>query len=545
MWHNIFDWIIIGLILLSTLEVFLSTFEGVYSKVHGLMRAIDIFTIVFFSIEVPLRIWTADLIDPKYKGFWGRIRYCFSFYGMIDLLSTYTFYVALVFPIPYQALKTLRIIRILRIFRYMKSFQLLRDAFASKKQEMSISLQFLCIITLILSFLLYFVENTAQPDVFTDGWKAVIWSFSQYIGDPGGFADYQPVTFIGRCISCVVGILGIAIFAVPAGLIGSGFIEVIEENKNTKKSKTDIDRIHHAFKWLKDTHYTGLLYVPPFKSLATILVNQNLSEADIVDAVKNSDDLHLYNLAKAYNSQDAPVDRIVVTMAYRNKPYGCLIDRHSKVTIVSTSGHDEPITTWAAFLLAKIGGFNFVSRDFSVNPDNPLSFYNIADPDGSPNLRMYLDDINALSANEDSWIIPMCFCSGPKSRESKIHLCYSTIKGDDGYENPKKSFVDVATFDALYNDFSSSFKNKYDLLCDKNDYYPLTNKTMFFHLECKNGFALRIEYYLMYFNSNNVEMIKMMAEILKRHLEPGVEIVLPKEMTELPANCFGYDNYLN
>ena len=54
-----------------------------------------------------------------------------------------------------------------------------------------------------------------------------MWSFAQYIGDPGNFADTPPITFVGRIIAVIIGVLGIAIFAVPAGM---GFSEIIEED---------------------------------------------------------------------------------------------------------------------------------------------------------------------------------------------------------------------------------------------------------------------------------------------------------------------------
>ena len=149
-WENKVDWAIIGLIIISTVEVFLSTFDSISTRYGGWLKAIDVFTTVVFTIEVTLRIWCADLLDPKYKGFWGRVRYCLSFYGLIDIVSTYSFYLALLFPVPYAALKVLRVFRLLRVFRYMKSFRLLGDAFRSKRRELWISLQFLCIVTLIL-----------------------------------------------------------------------------------------------------------------------------------------------------------------------------------------------------------------------------------------------------------------------------------------------------------------------------------------------------------------------------------------------------------
>ena len=97
-----------------------------------------------------------------------------------------------------------------------------------------------CIITLILSFILFFVEHNAQPQVYDNGWKSVVWAFAQYIGDPGGFANTPPVSFVGRLIACVIGVLGIAIFAVPAGLIGSAFTEVMDKDSKTEELKKTI-----------------------------------------------------------------------------------------------------------------------------------------------------------------------------------------------------------------------------------------------------------------------------------------------------------------
>ena len=74
-WHNILDWVIIALILISSLEVFLSTFRGLTENYGWLLRFIDVFTSIVFTIEVSLRIWAADELDPKYKGFRGRLRY--------------------------------------------------------------------------------------------------------------------------------------------------------------------------------------------------------------------------------------------------------------------------------------------------------------------------------------------------------------------------------------------------------------------------------------------------------------------------------------
>ena len=73
-WQNVLDYVIIGLIVLSTVEVFLSTYDNVVEKYGRILKFIDWFTTIFFTIEVSLRIWAADLSDERYKGIKGRVR---------------------------------------------------------------------------------------------------------------------------------------------------------------------------------------------------------------------------------------------------------------------------------------------------------------------------------------------------------------------------------------------------------------------------------------------------------------------------------------
>lgn len=116
-WQNYVDYAIMSLIGLSTFGIFLSTYDNIVAKYGIWLDIIDYFTLAVFTVEVTLRIWCADLIDDRYKGAWGRVRYCLSFYGLMDVLSTYTFYLALIFPIPYMTFKVLRVARLFRVFR--------------------------------------------------------------------------------------------------------------------------------------------------------------------------------------------------------------------------------------------------------------------------------------------------------------------------------------------------------------------------------------------------------------------------------------------
>ena len=549
-WHNYVDYAIIGLIILSTLEVFVSTFDGAEQHFVGLLKFIDLFTTIVFTIEVTLRIWCADLLDPKYKGFWGRVRYCFSFYGLIDVLSTYPFYVSLFFSLPYTLLKTLRIARLLRVFRYMHSFKLLANAFRSKKSELLVSMQFLIIITLILSFVLFFVEHEAQPEAYNNGWYSVVWAFAQYVGDPGGFGEFPPITTTGQIIAFIVGILGIAMFAVPAGLIGSGFTEVMEEEKQEKKIQDNIRRIVHSFKFVKDQQHTNLFYVPRYKTVDSILTQKFMTEGDLIEAVEHSDCLHIYNLAEAMNRQDHPVNEKVVVNYYKNRPYGCCIDRGSKVTIISTSGHSEPLSGWLAYHIAKLGGFNYVAKEIELDLDNPVTYYNISDINDCPNLSLFLNDINRITP-EDGWVIPILgsigIQTGPNKRKENLHFCYATHKHDTSYDDPEIKIADTDCFERMFVDMEKTMNTTYGWVCDKNEWYAVNPQTnIAYFVKCKNVFTLRVECIIHVFNAEFLSTTKTLAEVFTRNFEPGVEKPIPPEMLDRrKGHDFGMQDYVN
>ena len=548
-WHNLFDYIIIGFIVLSTIEVFLSTYDGIVERYGTWLTVIDYLTTAFFTIEVSLRIWNADQLNPKYKGFWGRVRYCFSFYGLIDILSTYPFYLHFFMPIPYVALKALRIARLLRIFRYMKAFSILSRAFRSKKNEMKVSLQFLAIVTLILSFVLFFVEHEAQPEVYDNGWTSVVWAFAQYIGDPGNFADTPPITFTGRIIACIIGILGIAIFAVPAGLIGSAFTEVMEKDEKKEKAEKNTIRLKKAFRHVQ-CRYTKFFVAPKFVSVTDLEAKQRLALKDIFAAVDNSDCFRLRNLATTRPVEERPEDKLVVENFYKNRDYGCCIDRNSQITIVSTSSFAEAATGHFAYYLAKIGGFNYVSKEIEVNPDAPVTYYNINSVDACPNLKPFLEDIKTLANKKNSWVIFILSASGGQEPvyPTVFHYIYGGEKGDSTYEGKNLTIIDTNSFENMYCGLSKTLMDNYNLESDKQRFHTGASQKNVARFvgggkDC-NAFTIRIAWSVTCWDFRYLEIAKHMAENFNKHLIHKEEMPISDELkTRVPNQDYGYDFY--
>ena len=541
-WQNYVDYAIIGLIVISTIEVFLSTYDGIVEQYGKWLHFIDYFTTIFFTIEVTLRIWCADLLDEKYKGFWGRIRYCFSFYGLIDILSTYPFYLNFVIKVPYVALKALRIARLLRIFRYMKAFNILSRAISAKKQEMVVSLQFLAIVTLILSFILFFVEHAAQPEVYDNGWTSVVWAFAQYIGDPGGFADTPPITLTGRIIACIIGILGIAIFAVPAGLIGSAFTEVMEEDKKDALIEANKQKLQKAFERKLDRP-TGFQIVPQYLSLCDIQARMGMKMDDIFDAVDASDNFRLINLAATQTIDDRPQDKLAVENFVVNRPYGCCIDRGSKVTIVSPASLVDPCSGSFAYYLALLGGFNYISREIGeLRPYR--SYYSFEDINHEENLPLYMEDLERLTSREGSWTITFLVASGAlePAYPTIFHFSAGGAKGDERFEGENLMVKDMKAYRAFYEDVTAQLEKEFSMTSDHQRYHNVASPNIFARKFRKgkgseNNFILRVAWSACLWDSRRIAIAKTIADTINRHFESDVT---KENNTDLKVKKSGY-----
>ena len=526
-WENYPDYVIIGLIILSTLSVFISTFN-VGPLCEKVLSVIDIVTVIAFTIEVTLRIWVADELNEKYKGFWGRIRYCFTFYGMIDILSTYTFYVSLFFPLPYSALKALRVVRLLRVFRYMHSFRLLQTAISSKAKEMWVSLQFLVIVTLMLSFVLFFYEHNAQPEVYDNGFKSVVWAFAQYVGDPGNFADTPPVTLVGRLIACIIGLLGIALFAVPAGLVGAGFSEAMEDEKQAEKVKKNIGKLLIAFERKLDRP-TGFQILPQHLSICDIQARMGMKADDIMDAVEEAENFRLVNLAVTQTIDEHPLDKLAVEHFVVNRPYGYCIDRGSKITIVSPGSLIEPSIGHFSYYLAKIGGFNYISREKGeLRPYK--SYYTFADRySQEENLPLYMEDLERLTAREGSWTLTMMVASGANepAYPTMFHFTTGGVKGDERFDGENLVVEDVAAYRKFYDDLTADLKEKFNLDSDHQRYHGSNMGNLYLRKfgegkGCRNNIVLRTAWSACLWDMRRIAIAKTIADALNRNFESDV-----------------------
>ncbi len=520
-WHRWVERGIMACLFINAIVIFLSTYDNFRGEINQLLHWLDTITTVVFLIEVSLRIWVADLQDERFKGFMGRVRYCLTPYGLIDVISTYPSLLGWFTSFSPVVFKSLRVLRLLRIFRFMKAFRLLGNAIANKCDELLLSMGFLTVITFMLSLVMFYVEHAANPRQYANGMDSIVWAFMQYIGDPGGFANNPPETFIGRIISCVVGVLGIAVFAVPAGLIGSGFIEEVEANHKEKTNKANLASIHLAFERQLCRH-TQFQTVPIYRTIPQLQVLTRLSIEEIMDAVDSTDDLRLMNLAECKNVEDEPVDQLCVEHFVVNRPYGCCINRGSKVTIVETSSNKEVGMSNFSYYLAKIGNFNYISREICVKKPQQ-TYYTFKDESLDPHLPDFMADLNSMAYAEDHYVFYVLAASGGQEPKlpTQVHFNYGGKKGDETYNDPNRTLHRTEQFEEFFQDVSKDLKEQLDFGTDKQRYYDTSNPNSIMrklaHADKVNSISLRIKWPFVCCDLRRYVLAKTLADAMNRH----------------------------
>ena len=215
-----FNIFIMTLIFLNVIAVILETMDRFAETYHGFFKWFEVVSIAIFSVEYGLRLW-ACVEKPQYEGLKGRLRYSVTPLLVLDLLAILPFYLPMIFPFD------LRFLRILRLTtKSAHSMNLLVRALINKKGKLLITLLKVLILLVIVSSLIYFIESNAQPEVFSSIPAAMWWSIgaTTRLG-PG---PINPITDLGMVFGSMVAILGLGVFALPAGILASGLIEEIK-----------------------------------------------------------------------------------------------------------------------------------------------------------------------------------------------------------------------------------------------------------------------------------------------------------------------------
>ncbi len=226
---RIVDLSITALIYASVASMVLGTVEEIHNISPLAFRAFEAFSVGVFSIEFLARVWVSTSNERYSHPVWGRLRHLRSPLTIVDMLAILPFYVAPFLNMAGLDFRALRLIRMLaraaRLGRANSSIRIMGRVLHSKRSELATVLSSLMLILLFASTLMYLVEREAQPDKFGNIPEALWWGLITLT--TVGYGDVYPLTATGRVITGVVAIMGIGLYALPAGILASGFAREI------------------------------------------------------------------------------------------------------------------------------------------------------------------------------------------------------------------------------------------------------------------------------------------------------------------------------
>ncbi|WP_299492393.1 ion transporter [Acaryochloris sp. IP29b_bin.137] len=229
---QIFDISLLALILANLVVITLETVKGLTLQYRAYFETCETVSITIFTIEYLLRIWSCTAAPDFKHPLLGRIKFLFTPLALIDLMALAPFYLPLFIPIDIRFIRFVRLLRVLRLFklsRYFHSFQVLGNILKSKRDELLVTLVGVLGLLWLASTLMYFIEHDAQPEAFANIPATMWWGVATLT--TVGYGDIYPVTTAGRILGSCISILGIGLFALPTGILASGFTEELERRK--------------------------------------------------------------------------------------------------------------------------------------------------------------------------------------------------------------------------------------------------------------------------------------------------------------------------
>ncbi len=232
---EIFDIFLVALISLNVVALIVSTVEELFQISPRAFHLFELISVGVFSVEYLLRVWSCTE-DSKYSHpLWGRLRYIISPLALIDLLAVMPVFLVFFVNLRGLDLRFLRVVRLLarivRLSRYFSSLQTLGGVIQTKRGELLAVVSVLFVLLVMTSSLMFFAEHEAQPEEFASIPTAMWWSIITLT--TVGYGDVFPVTAAGRFLAGVIAIVGIGLFALPAAILGSGFMEELSDERNS------------------------------------------------------------------------------------------------------------------------------------------------------------------------------------------------------------------------------------------------------------------------------------------------------------------------
>lgn len=226
-----FDRFLIVLIVTNVIAVILETVDQISEAYSDFFFVFELFSVAIFSIEYLMRLWT--IVDGPNANFRapvaGRLRYALTPMALIDIAAILPFYLSVFIGIDLRFMRVFRLLRLLKLTRYSTAMHMLGATLYTQRRALLAALMIVFMTLILTSSVIYLFEKDAQPEAFGSIPEAMWWGLATLT--TVGYGDIYPITLVGKIFGSIVMILGIGIFALPVGILATGFAEEIRKRE--------------------------------------------------------------------------------------------------------------------------------------------------------------------------------------------------------------------------------------------------------------------------------------------------------------------------
>jgi voltage-gated potassium channel len=334
----IFEASLITVILANVLAVMLDSVKGIGDRYFIAFYWFETVSILIFAVEYSLRLWVC-IEDPRFgtRGpFWGRVRYVFTPVMMIDFISFAPGIVNIFIPaaLDLRILRLFRLLRLMKIARYSPALSTLIEVIKAERRALLGTLLLIVCVMVISAYTMYVVEGSVQPTKFGSLPSALYWAVTTL--STTGYGDITPVTAVGRLVAGITMMLGLALFALPVGIVATNFV-------------TEIHRRDFVVTWSMISH------LPLFEGFSAAAVSDVMNvlrsrlvreHAQLTLAGAEGDEMFfiISGSAKAEYERGSivlgPGDFFGETAVLSNAPYDCTVVARSTMRVLTLSASD-------------------------------------------------------------------------------------------------------------------------------------------------------------------------------------------------------------
>ncbi len=234
--HAYIDNFIVFWVALSITCVIFESVASVRSLFAVEFHVIDVIAFTIFTIEYIARVYSAPE-NPKYRHRMARWAHIRSGPAIIDLLAILPFVLESLFSqhLDLRFLRVFRLVRMLKLTRYTSALETLYKVVQREWQVIFASVFVMMLLVVLTASLGFLLEHEAQPDKFENIPQSIYWAIITLASV--GYGDISPVTPMGRALTVILALVGIGIFAIPAGLLASAFTDQLRIDRDAFKQR--------------------------------------------------------------------------------------------------------------------------------------------------------------------------------------------------------------------------------------------------------------------------------------------------------------------